>query len=114
MKILTLAAFTVAASATLAFAHSEGMTTMPADGDVVQAAPSEIMFMFDDAIRLTRIEMIHASDPAVDLDLAGQQSFATEYTVPVTAVGDGTYQITWRGLGVDGHPVQGEFSFEVE
>lgn len=114
MKTLIFAALSVATSTTLALAHSDDMTTMPADGDVVQTVPADIMFTFDDAIRLTRIEMTHSGDAAVDLDLAGQQSFATEYTVPMTAMGDGTYQIEWRGLGVDGHPVQGGFSFEVE
>jgi methionine-rich copper-binding protein CopC len=29
-------------------------------------------------------------------------------------MGAGVYQIEWRGLGVDGHPMSGSFSFEVK
>lgn len=114
MKLLSLAAIAIFASTTFVAAHSDDMATMPADGDVVQAVPDAIIFTFDDAIRLTRIEMTHVGHPSVDLDLGEQQSFATEYSVPVIGMGGGTYQIEWRGLGIDGHPVQGEFSFEVE
>jgi len=29
-------------------------------------------------------------------------------------MGAGTYRIEWRGLGIDGHAMQGEFTFTVE
>lgn len=113
MKNLILAAMAVALSTGLASAHSDDMSTMPADGETVQATPEQVMFTFEEAVRLTRIEMTHA-DQQVDLDLGDQQSFATDYGVPVTDMGSGNYLIEWRGLGIDGHPVQGSFSFEVE
>lgn len=114
MKLPSLAAIAIIASTTFVGAHSDDMATMPADGDVLQTVPEAIMFTFDEAVRLTRIEMTHVGHPAMDLDLGEQQSFATEYSVPVIGMGGGTYQIEWRGLGIDGHPVQGGFSFEVE
>ncbi|WP_341863622.1 copper resistance CopC family protein [Gymnodinialimonas sp. 57CJ19] len=114
MKNLISASFAVALSTGIAAAHSDAMTTMPADGDTVRTAPEHVMFTFDDQIRLTRIEMTHGDTPAADLDLSDQQSFGTEFSVPVTDMGPGTYLIEWRGLGIDGHPVVGSFTFNVE
>jgi len=52
--------------------------------------------------------------PSVELDLGDQKSFATEFVVPVEQMGSGTYQIEWRGLGIDGHAMTGEFMFTVD
>ncbi len=114
MRTLMMAALAVATSVSLASAHSDDMTTMPADGDTVQMIPESVMFTFDDAIRMTRVQLNHASHTEMDLDLGDQQSFATEYSLPMMDMGAGTYLIEWRGLGIDGHPVEGAFSFVVE
>ncbi|QXT39481.1 copper resistance CopC family protein [Gymnodinialimonas ceratoperidinii] len=114
MNLFTLAAASLVLSSAAAFAHSDDMTTLPADGDVMETAPEEITFSFDDALRMTRVELIRDDADAEDLDLGDQQSFTTEFAVPLTEVGPGSYLIEWRGLGIDGHPVQGSFSFDVE
>ena len=58
--------------------------------------------------------MTHLDHPAVELDLGDQNSFATEFIVPVIGMGPGSYKIEWRGLGIDGHAMTGEFMFTVE
>lgn len=100
--------------ATGAFAHSRVDTTTPANGSVIAEAPIEISFNFADEIRLTRVQMIHQDLHTVPLDLGDQTSFDRAFTLPLQGMGKGTYRIEWRGLGVDGHAMQGEFTFSVD
>ena len=97
-----------------AFAHSRVDTTTPENGAVLSVVPAEVSFNFAGDIRLTRVEMIHADHPSVQLDLGDQKSFDRSFTLPLTGMGVGIYRIEWRGLGIDGHAMQGEFTFTVE
>ncbi|MFT4784729.1 MAG: methionine-rich copper-binding protein CopC [Paracoccaceae bacterium] len=99
---------------TSAFAHSkkEGMT--PADGAVVETIPESIELRFNDGMRLTKVEMTHADTYAGPLEIGAQSGFVKEFSLPFVPMGPGVYQIEWRGLGSDGHPMNGTFSFEVK
>lgn len=110
--IVTLAL--MAALAGGALAHSKIEETTPADGATITAVPAEIGLNFTKDIRLTRIEMAHEEDSAVRLDLGKQTDFGQAFTIPLPGNGAGTYVIEWRGLGEDGHAMQGAFSFTVE
>ena len=113
MKHLALFAL-LASLASGALAHSRVDTTTPENGAVIVEAPAEISFNFANDIRLTRVEMTHADHPSVQLELGDQKSFDRVFTLPLEGMGGGTYRIEWRGLGIDGHAMQGEFSFTVE
>lgn len=113
MKKLTLIALIVTL-ATNAFAHSEIETTSPADGAVVAAVPAEVSIRFANEIRLTRVDMTHADHPSVQIDLSAYKRFDRDFLLPIEAMGPGTYRFEWRGLGTDGHPLQGEFMFTVD
>lgn len=98
--------------ASSAFAHSPLEITVPANEAIVAEVPNEIVLDFKGNIRLTRVTMTHAVHEA-DLDLEGFSGFISDYTIPIQSMGAGTYQIEWRGLGDDGHPMNGTFSFTV-
>jgi copper resistance protein C len=100
--------------ATGAFAHSKMDKTSPADGATIADVPSVITLNFAKDIRLTRVEMVHQEQPSVQLDLDGQTRFDRAFTLPLQGMGAGIYHIQWRGLGTDGHAMQGLFSFTVE
>lgn len=99
---------------TAAMAHSPLDTTLPANEATVAEMPSEIRLDFKDDIRLTRLTMTHAEHENVDLDLTGNSGFISDYAVPMQSMGSGIYVIDWRGLGADGHALNGTFSFTVE
>ncbi|WP_120499139.1 copper resistance CopC family protein [Roseovarius sp. EL26] len=99
--------------ATSTSAHSPLETTLPANGATLTEAPREIILNFTGSIRLTRLTLIH-TEHETDLDLDGYSGFVSDYTIPMHSVGAGTYQVEWRGLGNDGHPMNGTFSFTVE
>lgn len=99
---------------TSAVAHSEKESMTPADGTVLDAVPETIELRFNDGMRLTEVEMTHAEKQVEALDLGAQSGFVKEFTLPLISMGAGLYQIEWRGLGVDGHPMTGSFAFEVK
>ena len=100
--------------ATNLLAHSAPETMVPVDGAVLDVVPEKIEIRFDDGMRLTKVEMTHGATQSETLDLGTQSGFETEFLVPLVSMGAGVYQIEWRGLGVDGHPMSGSFSFEVK
>ncbi len=111
-KLATIALMSMLAAG--AFAHSSVDTTTPENGATIAEVPSEISFNFADDIRLTKVDMIHQDVHAVTLDLGDQTSFGRTFRLPLQGMGDGTYRIEWRGLGADGHAMQGEFTFTVD
>lgn len=113
MKLIS-AFLAFSAFATAGLAHSQMDTTTPADGTQITEVPPEITFVFADKIRLTLVEASYQNGSPAELDLNGQKSFAHTFVFPFQGAGKGTYRIEWRGLGIDGHPMQGEFQFTVE
>ena len=109
----TLLAILTGIWAASASAHSPLDNTTPANGATLAEAPGEIVLNFTGSIRLTRVTLTHAASET-ELDLDGLNDFVTNYTIPMQSFGTGTYQIEWRGLGDDGHPMNGTFSFAVE
>ena len=111
-QLATLAMLSILANS--AFAHSRVDSTTPENGAVIAEAPVEIGFNFAADIRLTRVDMTYEDHPAVRLDLGAQTSFERVFTLPLKAIGAGSYRIEWRGLGKDGHAMQGDFMFTVD
>jgi methionine-rich copper-binding protein CopC len=97
-----------------ASAHSPLERTLPDNNATIAEVPTEISLTFKGGIRLTRVTMTHAQSDGVDLDLTGHSGFMSDYTIPMPAMGNGSYVIDWRGLGDDGHALNGSFGFIVE
>ncbi|MEX0309630.1 MAG: copper resistance protein CopC [Tateyamaria sp.] len=113
MKQVFLAA-TVAFLATSALAHSPLEATVPEQDAILDVAPNEIALDFKGKIRLTRVTLTLDSQQATDLDLGAFKGFLSDYAIPVEPMGSGAYEVEWRGLGDDGHPMNGTFSFTVK
>ena len=100
--------------ASVANAHSPLKSTTPANEATIAQAPNELRLEFGKDIRLTRLAVTHADDKKMKLDLSGQDGFKKLYLVSFEGMGTGNYLIEWRGLGGDGHALNGTFSFTVE
>lgn len=100
--------------ASIATAHSPLKSTTPANEAIMAEAPNEIRLNFGKDIRLTRLLVTHADEKTFKLDLSGHGGFTKLYLVPFQGKGDGSYLIEWRGLGEDGHALNGTFSFTIE
>ncbi len=112
MKKLMLAAIIVI-WAVSAMAHSPLKTTIPADKSSITVVPFEVIMDFRDKIRLTKVSITHDDNSSVDLDLTDFIGFNSDYVFPIHSMGSGNYVIKWRGLGADGHALNGFFSFTV-
>ena len=100
--------------ATGAAAHSPLQLTIPANEAVISDAPTEVFLDFKGDIRLTRVQIQQDDLPSMDLELSNFGGFLSEYAIPLGVSGAGIYVIDWRGLGSDGHPMNGTFRFIVE
>jgi len=112
-----LAAVTAAlAIPAAASAHAYLTKTSPAASVTLNGPPSEVALTFDEAVE-PRFALISVTDVN-----AHQQATASPrrspanpdtLVVPVRRVVEGWYLVYWRAISVDGHPVQGAFTFAV-
>lgn len=113
MRALLLAALLTCVGA-IAAAHSPLQASDPANDSVIAVVPETIHLTFNGNIRLTRITVTHDDTETVDLDLNRLAGFVVDHDVPFRDLGSGAYDVTWRGLGDDGHAQTGTFHFVVE
>ena len=95
-----------------ALAHSKAKKTTPGNETTVQAVEA-IEIRFDDPMRVTAIAL---KGPDGDMAIERETGLdpVTEFrALPPDLMPAGVYQVDWRGLSSDGHPMQGSFSFTV-
>jgi copper transport protein len=94
-------------------AHANLVGTDPAEGAVLQTAPSRILFTFDEPVRGVP-DGVQVFDPRGDVVAAGTTVTGTELAVDLAArLGNGTTVIAWRVVSEDGHPISGALTFSV-
>lgn len=119
MRASVLAAVLFAAFAAVLFlappaqAHDELVSSNPADGAVLEAAPSEIELVFSSELMDLGNQVIVAD--AAGNNLAESEPVLTRETLvqALPALDAGDYQVNWRAVSSDGHPITGTFSFTV-
>lgn len=98
-----------------ASAHAELVGSDPAEGAVVETAPSEVTLTFNEPVRLTPQE-VAVYDAEGDPVASTAGATGTEVTVELTDaadLSDGTYVVSWNVLSDDGHPISGALTFSV-
>lgn len=114
---LAFAATWAAALATPASAHAALKETDPANGALLEAAPSEIRFAFTEPpdLSLTTIGVVDRSGAPIPTGpVQPVPSAEREIRVGLDDVPDGVYTVTWRTVSnVDGHVTSGAFTFGV-
>lgn len=113
MKIL-FTSITLALSPLAVLAHSSMQETTPENGAILTESPAEIGLNFSDKLRLTAVKAHHSGGKTQAIDLDNLKGFEAEFLLPMQPMGAGIYEVEWRGLGMDGHAMQGTFSFEVQ
>ena len=116
---LTVAAAAVALALLVpaaASAHAYLVKTSPTASGVLSASPSSVQLTFDEAVE-PRFAIISVTDVDAHSQTTGPvtRSPADPDTlvVPVKKLPEGWYLVYWRAISVDGHPVQGAFTFAV-
>ena len=96
-----------------AAAHSALISSNPADGDVLAAAPQAIKMKFRSTARLVRLALTGAQSGEVTLSEEHLMVEKHRHTVALPAIAADDYEVRWRALSADGHLVKGSFSFTV-
>jgi len=109
--LAAIAALTVAPLAALA--HAKLLSTSPAAGSQLGAAPKALTLKFDEAVQLAVLKVSsEGKDVPLTLDRAAAASPQVTIALPPLAVG--TYRVQWSALTADdGHVVKGSFSFSI-
>jgi copper transport protein len=122
MKRLVVAGSALAAVAVLAlpaaqaFAHAGLESSTPGASSVLEEGPESIVLDFDEAVEapLATINLFDSSAQSIPLGaptaVSGDDSIVK---ASVPELDDGLYAVTWRISSVDGHVVDGAFSFQV-
>lgn len=94
-------------------AHSKKEVTQPADGAVITASPDAISMTFDMPLRVTLITLTDQTGAEHALTRSDNMQPVSDFTAQPPQLPAGHYKLTWRGLAMDGHPMQGGFGFEI-
>ncbi len=120
-RAILAAALAVAALLALpaaAGAHAYLIRTSPAASVVLDSAPSQVALTFDEAVE-PRFAIISVTDASGNLEtttatVSRSPADPDTLIVPLRAgLAQGWYLVYWRAISVDGHPVQGAFTFAV-
>ena len=111
-RTLVAAALIALLPATSALAHSKSETTTPADGEAVEAVEA-LEMRFDGPMRIIKVTLT-AGDEEIEIERETGMQPVTEFrAVPASDLTPGDYEVEWRGMSADGHPMQGSFGFTV-
>jgi copper transport protein len=115
LAVAAVAASLIAPAA--ASAHAYLIKTVPAASVVLNSPPANIQLTYDEAVE-PRLAIISVTDPEGRQETTApvQRSPANPDTLVVplrTHLPEGWYLIFWRAISVDGHPVEGAFTYAV-
>ncbi len=99
-----------------ASAHATLLTTEPAPGTVLDAAPQAITLRFNEPVE-SSLGSVRVFDGDAHRVVAGAPHHpAGDHSVVRSSLPDldgGTYVVTWRVVSADSHPVDGSFTFQI-
>lgn len=101
---------------TPAAAHAELVTTLPASGASLEAAPATIELIFSERLspELTTISAEAGDDPvSVDIDISGRTVVVTPTSSSTPAGAVQRWVVAYRVVSTDGHPISGAVEFAV-
>ena len=118
--LIAAAAFAVMVGLTLpgsASAHAYLIKTVPAASGVLNSPPANVALTYDEAVE-PRFAIISVTGAAGTQEATGapQRSGGDPDTLVVPLrphLPEGWYLIYWRAISVDGHPVQGAFTYAI-
>lgn len=112
--ITVTAVFSVFASATPAHAHDQVVSATPGDNESLDTAPTEVVIEFNNEL-LDTGALINVTNAAGD-DVTDGEVELDGRTVsrPLQAdLPNGQYQIVWRVVSADGHPITDRYQFAI-
>ena len=111
---LLATALAVSALPSAAHAHDQVLSTTPASQEHLDAAPEEVSMVFTADILDIGATILVVDDAGADWAVGDMQLEGATATQTVdTAMPNGRYQVRWRVVSSDGHPIAGTLEFAV-
>lgn len=112
---LLVAAAAVLGTALPASAHDQLIESTPAEGAVLDAAPTEIVLTYSGAILDGTATVAVLDETGADHVAGVPSSLDGTVTVPVEeGLASGAYEIRWAVTSEDGHPISGVIAFSID
>ena len=93
--------------------HTAVLSIVPADGAVLDRAPSEIVLTFNEKISPQYAQLILSRDGTA-LSIAEPVVTGEIMRVSLTETAAGAYRLAFRVVSADGHPISGESRYSVK
>jgi methionine-rich copper-binding protein CopC len=100
--------------ASLAYAHTQAISTSPKSGSVLEASPPAIVITFKEAASLTSVSLAHVPSKSKRKLTFSPSGSATEFTIDDPRLEAGANVVTWTALSKDGHVVKGTIMLTVK
>ncbi|WP_448649483.1 copper homeostasis periplasmic binding protein CopC [Pseudomonas corrugata] len=121
--VITVALSTGLLSSSLVQAHPKLLSSTPAEG-MQGPAPAKIELHFSESLMtkfsgakllMTEMPGMSAHSPmAMPTKVSGSEDPKTMVIIPSTPLTPGTYQVQWRAVSSDTHPITGNVTFKVK
>jgi methionine-rich copper-binding protein CopC len=111
MKLVSaLVCVLLGSAGTAALAHAHLEKANPADGSVITAAPQSLVLEFSERAQLAALWIATDGGSRRKLTPLPQQS-QQRIVVSLPNLAPGSYVVSWRVVGADGHVVPGQIRF---
>ena len=114
----------------LANAHSPLSSTSPLNGETLDVSPAEIVMEFKSPAKLIKVELTKSKGKQVKSFLGGLfggddgesvplstsflMSIDKRQVIPLPSLEEGSYSLSWRAMGEDGHVIKGDLTFKIK
>ena len=111
-------------------AHSLLASSSPQNGETLDVPPIVIFMEFKLPAKLIKVDLTKQSDKqgknllgrlfggddgeSVPLGTSFLMTIDKRQVIPLPSLQDGSYSLTWRAMGEDGHVVKGELTFNIK
>ena len=110
-------------------AHSPLASSSPQNGETLDVSPTEIFMEFKLPAKLIKVDLRRQSDKQgkgflgglfgsddgepVPLGTSFLMIIDKRQIIPLPSLQNGSYSLTWRAMGEDGHVVKGDLTFNI-
>jgi copper transport protein len=105
----------LAGALVLAVVHAHLVSSSPEDGEALPASPPEIRLVFSEPVEagLSHIVVWSARD-SLEIRVRADSTDARTLIGDLPHLAPAEYQVDWRVVSADGHPVEGSYRFTVQ
>ncbi|UYQ76787.1 copper resistance protein CopC [Glutamicibacter sp. JL.03c] len=115
--VITLSVLALFTSITAASAHDELVSSTPKDGASLKTAPKELVLTFSGELQtisgVDSTKVVLKQDGTV-VDAKAETKGTTVTVTPAEELGNGEYDLAFRVVSSDGHPVENNLGFTIK